>query len=89
MALGRSFSFFEPRFPHLGNGDDCRDHSEGCAEAQGGLDCLKHLALALGWVGEQGADGTVLAPGPENTSWFGERNLVHMVGTGPKGYKRR
>lgn len=50
---------------------------------------MKHLALALGWVGEQGADGTVLAPGPENTSWFGERNLVHMVGTGPEGYKRR
>lgn len=42
---------------------------------------MKCLALAPGWVAEQGTDGTVLVPGPEKASRFWEGNVVHVVGT--------
>lgn len=37
VVLGRSLSFSEPHFPHLGNGDDRICYSVGCGEAQQGI----------------------------------------------------
>lgn len=41
---------------------------------------MKCLALAPGWVGEQGANGTALVPGPEKASRVLGGNLVRVVG---------
>lgn len=44
---------------------------------------MSGLGNRAGWDSRE----PVLAPRPEKTSWFGERNLVHVVGTGPERHE--
>lgn len=50
----------------------------------GRYNCLKRLTLAPSWVGEQEADGTGLAPGPEKASRFGRGTWYMWLGQEPE-----